>query len=800
MSITQTTGLSENGPAKPHALKIDECTSIQDIRTTLADLAAHEASVTAQLDALVASQAALSRDLGRLDLLRAHLGSQVVGTRAISNGMLSSAAGTAERISSAVKKLDIEQENVKATLAMVEQVAELKTCVLGVHGSMGAPQDWETAALYISRASQIPDEVIDGEFAEQIVPTTEVPDPPRVTLQNAAESLCGLFLREFEKATRDGDGSRVTRFFKLFPLIGKAEVGLDAYGSYVCQGVAARARQNINAGTGGSAKADGYFYGNALTKLFEHIAQIIDGHEPVVQRHYGTGQMGRVIERLQIEADVQGGIILDSWFEDRQVDRRLTDVKSYPYAFLVQSFLPQPRAGILRSDSPATRDKDPRVSEDDAVDMKEIDTLLNESGIMLGRWSLYARFLAAKSSSIVDTSHTDGTTKTGLSMPSYLNNSNLARKVDNKLLHPFEAMTMFLLRANLEKAFQQDEEPAGLSLNLSKTIQAQPPYITSAVDDIMYVVAQVLQRALGTSQRTIISAAISQITRVLGGDFIGMIQRKMRDEYYPKPVIQGSLPPEDQVIHFLVLMNNLDVAVDYIKRIVASHLEAGQPNGSVQSPESVFETSFPFENDATYVLEQIKSMEHTFSTKCTDLLKDGIQVVFRQVIKPRIRPMFQEAFRDVDYSFTTVEEDKADAESDSETIVPSRFGGAFNALLRPIKRILTAPTFSALLSFTIPPFAEALERRIWGMQGRISELGAIRLERDLAGIVAAATRDGRYELRDHFVKCMEIIMVAGMEQDEWDDMITTEREGGDEGREWSIDLDERRRARSMVTR
>lgn len=377
---------------------IYKATSIAEIQATLAQLNQHEASVTARLDTLVASQKDLSRELGRLDLLRAQLGSQVVNTRAISNGMLSSAASTAHRISGAVKRLDREQSNVKATLSVVEQVAELKACVLGVHGSMGAPQDWETAAGYLSRAAAIPESIVNSTFAEEIVPTAEVPDPPRVTLEAASESLCGLFLREFERATEVGDGAKVTRFFKLFPLIGRSEVGLDAYSRYVCTGVAARARQNLDAGSR-SGKRDGYFYAGALTKLFEHIAQIVDGHSPLVERHYGEGKMGRVIERLQVEADVQGGILLDTWSDERVIDRKLTDVKSYAFSFLVQSFLPTQKGsvGTPRSSSPDVRgEAGGRVSEDEGVDMKEIDGLLGEMAVMMGRWALYTRFLASK--------------------------------------------------------------------------------------------------------------------------------------------------------------------------------------------------------------------------------------------------------------------------------------------------------------------------------------------------------------------------------------------------------------------
>lgn len=410
VNMRNTNGLSEN--YLPRQLQNDhnkdvisgvdvyQAKSVAEIKASLSHLSEQEASVTARLNNLMISQKDLTRELGRLDLLRAQIGSQAVATRSISNGILSAAASTATRISGAVKRLDLEQARVRSTLNVVEQVAELKACVLGVTGSMGAPQDWETAAGYLNRASKIPKEVVNGTFAEEIVPTAEVPDPPYVTLDHAAESLRGLFLREFEKAAQEGNGGKVTRFFKLFPLIGKPEVGLDVYGRYVCQGVASRARASLNAGTGGNQRREGFFYASALTKLFEHIAQIVEHHGGLVERHYGAGRMVKVIERLQLEADVQGGIVLDTWSDERSVDRKLTDIRSYAFTFLVQSFLPaQPaRSGTPRAGSPAKRGiaAESRAREDEGVDMKEVDGILSEIAIMLGRWSLYSSFIAAK--------------------------------------------------------------------------------------------------------------------------------------------------------------------------------------------------------------------------------------------------------------------------------------------------------------------------------------------------------------------------------------------------------------------
>ena len=383
-----------------HQLNIHHVSSVADIQDILAKLKEGDLAVSARLNELISSQKDLSRELGKLDLMRAHLGSQAVATRSISNNMLSDAASTANRISGAVHRLDLEQSRVKSTLDVVEQVAELKACVLGVTGSMGAPQDWETAAGYLNRASKIPREIVCGPFAEEIVPSAEVPDPPSVTLNNAAESLCGLFLREFEKAAKENNGTKVTRFFKLFPLIRRSDVGLDVYGRYVCQGVAARARSNLNAGKGGAQRKEGFFYANALTKLFEHIAQIVEQHGGLVERHYGQGRMTRVVERLQVEADVQGGIIIDTWSDERNIERKLTDIRSYAFSFLVQSFLPvqNTKVGGSRTSSPAVFDKsgEAQRQEDEAGDMKEVDGYLGEIALMLGRWSLYSRFLATK--------------------------------------------------------------------------------------------------------------------------------------------------------------------------------------------------------------------------------------------------------------------------------------------------------------------------------------------------------------------------------------------------------------------
>ncbi|KAL8976152.1 MAG: hypothetical protein Q9177_006909, partial [Variospora cf. flavescens] len=167
-------------------LQLNRAASSAEIQATIPKLSQEEALVTARLDVLMASQHAVKHNLSRLDILRANLGTQAVSTRSISKTSLAQAAATARRLSTAVTQLDLEQARVEDTLDVVEQVAELKACVLGVTGSMGAAQDWEAAAGYMHRASRIPSQIVNGSFAEEIVPTAEVPDPPYVTLAQTA--------------------------------------------------------------------------------------------------------------------------------------------------------------------------------------------------------------------------------------------------------------------------------------------------------------------------------------------------------------------------------------------------------------------------------------------------------------------------------------------------------------------------------------------------------------------------------------------------------------------------------------
>lgn len=393
--------------------------------------------------------------------------------------------------------------------------------------------------------------------------------------------------------------------------------------------------------------------------------------------------------------------------------------------------------------------------------------------------------------------------------PQLLLNSNLSRKVADRLVSPFNNLTTFFFRRSVEKAFQLDELPLDLSLDPAKPLSSNPPFITSAVDDVMYIVNQVVERSLATSNRMVISSAIPSVARVLGSDFIGMIQRKMRDESYPKPAVPGGLPTEQTIISFLVLINNLDVATDYVKRIVQSRVEeplrAASANGSETSSSTSLATMFPFNHDAVFVSTTLKALQQSFESKTAELIGDGIHVVFKNVIKPRLRPILADAFRDTDYQMTHEDLERVSREAEAEdgdgnsieAAVSRHFQRGWDGLTKPVARILTNRNYDRVHSMILLYLNEVLEKRIWSYYGRLNDLGAARLERDIASIVGIAVTGGRYGLREVFARCMQICLVMNMEEDEWDELRASSVDAGDNDFDWKIDGEERIRARAM---
>jgi hypothetical protein len=696
-----------------------------EIYAQLADLTQQEDALSARFDSLLASCANLARNFHKLGVLQAQAQSMQTASSSLL-ATLETTAATSERISNNVRNLDAEQARVKETLKYVEEVKELKTCVHGVNQSMEA-QEWEAAAELIYRASLVPKQIVDGQFAAMMVPSAEAPLSPAATIQQASDQLFHFFTRQFMQATSSRDTREITRFFKLFPQIGKSDAGLDLYADFVSSIIAERATAALSA-AGNSLM----LYAGLMTTLFESIAKLLSNHTPLIKRLYGNN-IDRVLARVQEDCDKQGILILTTMFDDRQITKRISEIKSYSFSFLVQSFLPQ------ASSAPASQ-----APEEREVDSRLLDALLTEISVILARWSLFLSFISNLA-----------TQEARDKADSFLKQNALGNLLASKVEPWYELMGGYFMRRSVERAFQLEQQT---------TADAGFP-MSSVVEDVLYILRKITSRALSTGHMQSLSSVFAAVRRIMEQDYSGIIGRRMQElqgritgKSGPAGLVARSAEADKRDRQaYLVLLNGLVLSAEYIEKMQQEHLAS--PDLDLYHDSTA----------AVRVIEQLGSLKPRFSRG----LEDGCQVLYSYAIKSKMRPLVQDLFSNTSYVLSREAYEDIVAQGDS---VSHRFVQAWEAALSPVIEQAAPLVRDLLLQASTRALVRLLEKKLLTI--RCSELGAIRLDRDISGIISHVCRMQSEELvsagtsqplRERFERLREMVSVVSWDADAGED-------------------------------
>ncbi|KAI8926552.1 COG4 transport protein-domain-containing protein [Entophlyctis helioformis] len=237
----------------------------------------------------------------------------------------------AQGISGKVRQLDLEQSRVKTTLQLLDDVQELKACAFGAQRAI-ARSDIETGADFIARFLRFNVEPVEEIFVHTMVMADDQ-DPGFMGISatdgstSPGATLTNLLMDEFDAAVQANNPDEIVRCFKMFPQLGKAELGLDKFAAYVCGNISQFCHEGMRAATESNNRRN--MYVDLITRLFEVIASMIDRQEAMVESHYGPGRMLSVIQRLQREADIQSSILIGGLMEARQLKRKVKDIQAY---------------------------------------------------------------------------------------------------------------------------------------------------------------------------------------------------------------------------------------------------------------------------------------------------------------------------------------------------------------------------------------------------------------------------------------------------------------------------------------
>ena len=391
------------------------------------------------------------------------------------------------------------------------------------------------------------------------------------------------FDAEFKAAAARRDQQAVSRFFRLWPDIGAEQQGLDAYGDFVVTLVHKRNAKDPHV--------------SQLQSMLESIAHIVDQHQPVVEKYYGS--MAPVVSRLVACSEVDQ--IIESWEEVRHVGRLL------------------------------------RVTDHDG---RDIDQVLGELVALGNRWALFRRFISERVG--IDVSD---------------------RVIANLLSVYYEPLELWYLQTSIEKAHQLDTPDGNTS---------------SVVDDVFYLFRLVLNRILSCG---------SLATLQMLGKIKGIIER----DYCA--VIRDKIDPADEG-QALIYINDLDTSADYMERLVAD-----------------LQITCHLASEIAVVRAELAKLTETTLRQAA---KTGLDRVMVQNLRPKLRPLLEECYRDVSY---LLDEEAFAADDD---VVCKRFARAWQSLVDPYKALSNYQTlFNMLVDTLVRPW----EKMVMGMRFTEVSLG-----------------------------------------------------------------------------
>ncbi|KAG2066119.1 COG4-domain-containing protein [Suillus decipiens] len=735
-SILNTAPDDLQSPKDPRTL-----TSLNEILSCLSWYQSIETELSNSLTELLSNRQSIDRSLQQLEVLVPHLDDLQIEATNFST-KVSATAQTAERVGGRVRSLDEEMRRVGEAVEQVGQVMELKSALAQLQSCI-ENQDWESAARCCARAMSLPFTIISGPFAESVVPTAESHLPPAQTLQAAREQLLSIFRSHFERASSERDAAATTRYFKLFPTIGWEAEGLEAYALFVVDLV------RVRAPTSAKTSSPLYFV-TALTALFESVAMIVDHHQPVVDKYYGAGRMTIVIKRLLDECDRVVRLTLNSWREDRSMKRKLLDV-----------------SGSSFSIAPARKLSSQISSQDDnELDPREIDKLLSEIAGMSGRWYLFRKFLVEQlqdedveediqSGRVTPVARRPNNEGHQLQINDDLNargsgiqpdllqlveSSHSHQEFDELLMTYYVPMETWYMRTIIDKAHR-----------LSSPDLSQSPVTTTTPDDVFYILKTVYSRVLSAGSFKHIERMTDLLKDFMDHDYAGGIKRKLDDVYRTATNTGGGRGEKSERecrTSFIILLNDLDVSSSHMERLTTDLL-------GHQTVTQLF-----LDAEQPHVKRVISSLTGSVA-KFRSALKAGVEQLFNQLMRPKLRTLIPDVFKDVSY---VLDEDSYNV-AEQHDVVRKRFVKMWEGLVDGYKDAFTDNNYRMLFGLALDVVARPWEKYILTLH--FSELGAVRFDRDLRSIMAYLSSQTIFgDIRDKFVRLQQISSLLNLDNEE----------------------------------
>ncbi|SCU90478.1 LANO_0D08900g1_1 [Lachancea nothofagi CBS 11611] len=776
-SQTLDTRLSTN-LAKYHTVlsKISTVSQLAKLQAVISN--EHSTTLKSLDDYVQPSHTSINQNVRALELQRTKL-TQTLSKLHHALEDISISRDLAQQISSRIRSVDNERQRVAQTLQFVSHVQILKNNISMAHGAIER-SDYKLAATSIDAILKLPPTIISSRFANKVVPSAEIPEDPLVLVEQWTNQLSKAFQEKFESAARNQDVSSLTSIFQLFPLIQKSNLGLDLYSRYVCDIIATQSRKLMT----GAAPDNTTFYARALLHLFKIVSTIINEHSKIITECYGKEHMVHIMTKVQREADMQAGLVLDSFLETRKVEEVIQSIQKFEKL----------------SSSP-----DEPVIEPPAVG--RVSNIINEYSMILQNWSMYCRFFALKWYEFGGERVNEGE----FQLPAPIFKGNFYSKIHNSgFLSSFQALVRYYLSASFTKTISLESLP---SLNQYLT---KKPYkhddvssyaFSSIVEDLTLIIRNCLIVNVNTGQSQLLGQFLDFLARFLQNEYlIKFLQhnlRQLQPRLTSNIILKKHVPPIDsntasraaspgvadpsklsnlrfnfkgaassalsniqsniQAVYadeesvlklheYLIYVNTLSIGGVFLQKLLSKELLQDRPQ--------LLNDNFPFSREAQVLREKIEATEQNLLAQNNKLLQWAVKQLFENLLQPRIRKMLGALF--VQGPTNEYFSSAVDFEDMSHL---HQFSTDWTEFMMPYVNVLYKSCYAQLLSCIVDFMVAHISSRIWSLQ--VNELGSIKLDRELSSLIALVC-DDQYVLREKFIKLTQIVLIAGFEDDDFD--------------------------------
>eukprot|EP00727_Mastigamoeba_balamuthi_P006894 m51a1_g2825 Conserved oligomeric Golgi complex subunit 4A (733) ;mRNA; r:199203-202344 len=554
----------------------------------------------------------------------------------------------ATNVSGPVRKLDLAKQRVDRTARKIEDIIDLKDCMVTVVEALESGQ-YEAAARSVRRYLLLDESVLDSHSRE--------------LLKMRQLEMKNIMQVKLEEETRQGNEEGVRRFCRILAQLGSEEDALDCYCRFVrrqCASTADKIHRALSTTLARSGSDEAKTTcADALTKICEAAASVVDRQVgQTADDPLWPGSAPPVLRELQAQCDVDGCRVFDIFNDRHYILSRVAEVQSR------------------------------RATTDLRSDPRELPRLLEEMTVLCQTAEVFDSFIRAKEREALSLVEKRAAEEAALSTEGQQQQQQKMPREGTRL-------------AQCSEMNRRSQEMAGNYVLLeeyymsesTRNILRSEERNAEAIDLVYYVLQRSIMRSLLTCSPHCTCAVINNTVTVITRDMIDVIVRDLKEITANRGWGQQDQPSARSIWSLISCLDQSASDVEKLNAITFSECQKlfGRVPGALDKIRTCLET-----------------LTDTSKT-CLAAVAEYVDVACKQYVLPRMRGTLDMiASARVSYELTQSEFDSLESAENPFVVLAA----STESVCRQYEGALTQGAYEALVGKIVGAVAERVEQAV----------------------------------------------------------------------------------------